>query len=70
MSDVNRTMKAPAQSIPEPKPLAKLDDNLNAAAVCSKNDRTGGESETPRPNAAAFTAKAAPSTGRRPLFRR
>jgi hypothetical protein len=70
MSDIDRTMKPSTQSTPEPRPIAKLDGNLNAAGVYSKSDRTGGESDTLRPKVIAFTAKPAPSTGRRPLFRR
>jgi hypothetical protein len=70
MSDIDHTMKASTQSAPEARPIEKSGGAFNATAPASKNDLADGQSKTQRSKVTAFTAKPAPSAGRRPLFRR
>jgi hypothetical protein len=70
MSDIDHMMKAFMQSDPEAKPIEKFGGSLSATPPISKNDLTDGESEMPCSKVTTFTAKPAPSAGRRPLFRR
>ena len=70
MSDIDRVMTTSTQSAAEVKPIDRRVDKFNAAAVSSKNDRAASEPEMPCAKAPPFTAKVAPLSVRRPLFRR